>query len=452
MKNGERKSVTSNVGNFDDPIYASLMSSFWKNNEQPLRDHIIKVRGEPYLALIDALSPAYGKRLFLGIAIPQSVFITPLNNVGTETVFVSVAMLLLFLPLVYLAARRISRPLNKLSDRTKELALLHLDAPIDSTSHVVEIRHLSTALELLRRQLKIVANYLPRPVINRLLTNDIPPVLGGIRKELSIFFSGINGFNQLSESMSPEQVANSLSEYFQTINGVLRETGDTVGKYTGDSLITFWNAPSDDDRHAFHSCLAALRCQTALESFNQRRNELGLPELTARIGIHTGQALVGNIGFSEHMEYTAMGTSCVLAARIQRLNKCLGTRVLVSETTREAVGNAFLMRFAGRVLAPVPGAATRINVYELLGTAPDAQNVLAPFALDAGATERLATWEAAVTPYLAQDFSNASNAFSAFIEKHGSDPLAESYLAQSLIYLEQPPAEDWNGEWFLDAR
>ncbi len=452
VENGEKKSVTSNVGNFDDPIYASLMSSFWKNNEHPFHNRVIKVQGSPYLALVDALSPIYGKRLFLGIAVPQDVFITPLGTVGAKTLFVSVFLLLLFLPLVYLAARRISRPLKTLSRTVEDLAVLRLDSPIDNTSHIAEIRSLAAGMERMRRQFKVYAAYLPKPVINKLISNDIPPVLGGVRKELSIFYSAVNGFNQLSETMSPEQVANSLSGYFQTINQVLRETGGTIEKYNGDTLTTFWNAPSDDPQHAFHCCLAALRCQTVLKAFNGLRTELGLPELTARIGIHTGQAFVGNIGFSEQMEYTAMGTSCLLAARIQRLNKFLGTRILISETTKHALGEAFQLRFAGRLLSPVPDTTTRVNVYELLGTQPEAQCLLAPFALAPETVERIADWDAAVALFLAKDFSNASNAFSAFMEKHGSDPLVERYLARTLLYVEQPPDENWDGEWFFDAR
>lgn len=451
VENDEKKFVTSNVGNFDDPIYASLMSSFWKNNEQPFHDRIIKVRGDSYLALVAALPPTYGKRLFLGIAVPESVFITPLDAIGAQTASVSVVLLLLFLPLVHLAARRISRPLQSLARHAEDFAVLQLEQPIRSPSRIVEIRDLTKALEHVRKQLKIYAGYLPRPVINKLIANDIPPVLGGVRKELTIFCSAVNDFNQLSESLSPGQTANSLSGYFQTMSTALQATGGPIEKYSGDRLMTFWNAPADDARHAFHSCLAALRCTMALSSFNQQREELGQPALTARIGIHTGPALVGNIGFSEHVEYTAMGTSCELSARIRRLNKVLGTTILISESTKNAAGDVLQTRFAGRLSLPDAAPASHINVYELLGAPPGATDVLVPFALPSDSAERLEKWEAALALFLAYDFTAASKTLSAFLEKYGPDPLAASYLALARQYAEHPPDSGCEGEWCFDA-
>ena len=452
VENGQKKNVTSNVGNFDDPIYASLMSSFWKNNERPFSNRTIKVQGEPYLALVDALPPEYGKELYLGIAVPETLFTTPLRTVGTQTAFISLAMLLLFSPCIYLAARGISRPLQALSRRTADLALLKLDRSVTISTRIVEIRTLARALENLRKQLKTYANYLPGPIINKLIANDIPPILGGVRKELSIFYSAVNEFNQLSESMSPEQLTNSLSGYFQTLSEILYKHGGTMEKYSGDIIVSFWNAPKDDPKHALHCCLAALQSKEKLRIFNQQRNELGLPALLTRIGIHTGQTLVGNIGFSGQMNYTAMGTSCVLANRIERLNKFLGTTILVSEATKKAVGDALLFRFAGRILSPGADAPARTNVYELLGAPPDAQGPLAPYALPSETAKQTAQWEAAAALFLAKDFSGAAGACSAFLTAHGSDPLAQSYLAQAQHYLEQPPDADWEGEWFLNAR
>ena len=452
VENGEKKSVTSSVGNFDDPVYASLMSSFWKNHEQPFHDRVIQVGDASYLALVAALSPRHGKQLFLGIAVPQEVFITPLNAIGGQAALVSLALLLLFMPLVYLASKRISRPLQTLTRQAETLALLRLERPVATTSRIVEIRALTTAMEKLRKQFKIYAAYLPRPVIDKLIANDIPPVLGGVRKELSIFFSSINGFNQLAESLSPEQVANSLSGYFQIMSSALQTCGGTMEKFSGDTLMTFWNAPSDDALHAFHSCLGALRCKMALLAFNQQRKELNQPVLTARIGIHSGLALVGNIGSAEHMEYTAMGTACVLTARIQRLNKALGTSILISETTRNAVGDSFLTRFAGRIPTPDVDAGGRINVYELLGAPPDAEHELQPFALSSRSLELVADWNATMALYLGQDFSTAAETFAAFQEKYGNDPLAESYQALAQQYADTPPDEDWEGELSIDAR
>ena len=154
------------------------------------------------------------------------------------------------------------------------------------------------------------------------------------------------------------------SRYFTALSDVIMEQGGTIDKFIGDGLMAFWNAPNLQDDHCERACRAALLARKANGRINCEFKAEGLPPFYTRYGIHVGEAVVGNIGSSERMNYTVLGSVVNLAARLEGLNKEHGTDILISEAVYERVKHRFCCRFVGTVIAKGMVAETRI--YQLL--------------------------------------------------------------------------------------
>ncbi len=184
------------------------------------------------------------------------------------------------------------------------------------------------------------SQYLSPPVIDALLKNPKLLKLGGEERVISVFFSDIQGFTALSESMAPQQLAAFMNAYLSIVTGAILGEGGTVDKYVGDAVVAFWNAPLDQADHASRCIRAALACQKALRASQGSFEALGAPMPFTRIGIHTGKAVVGNMGSPSRFNYTAMGDVVNVASRLENANKATGTSVLVSGDAVAAAAEA----------------------------------------------------------------------------------------------------------------
>ena len=183
------------------------------------------------------------------------------------------------------------------------------------------------------------SQYLAPSVIEALLRNPGLLKLGGEERTLSVFFSDIQGFTALSESMKPEKLAAFMNSYLAIVTGEILAEGGTVDKYVGDAVVAFWNAPLDQDDHALRAVRAALRCQKALGDAREVFAALGVQVPVTRIGIHTGKAIVGNMGSPSRFNYTALGDVVNTASRLESANKATGTNILVSGDTAAAAAS-----------------------------------------------------------------------------------------------------------------
>ena len=207
-------------------------------------------------------------------------------------------------------------------------------------------------------------HYLSPAVIERILVDPGALKLGGERRELTILFSDLAGFTSLSEGLEPEELTALLNDYLTDMTDIILEEGGTLDKYEGDAIIAFWNAPLDQPDHAVRACRAAVRCQRKLA---ERRPEFRArcgKDLHARIGLHTGQVVVGNMGSRQRFDYTVLGDAANLASRLEGANKAFDTAVMISQATRQAAGD-FLCRPLGPIL--VVGRKEPVEVFELAG-------------------------------------------------------------------------------------
>ena len=193
--------------------------------------------------------------------------------------------------------------------------------------------------------------------------------LGGERRPITVLFSDIRGFTGLSERLPPDTLGEMLSRYLGEMTDVVFTRAGLLDKYIGDAVMAFWGAPMDAPDHAVRCCHAALDMQAGLERLNQGWQDAGLPRLVVRIGINTGEAIVGNFGSSRRFSYTAVGDVVNLASRIEHLNEDYDTRIMLTDATLAATGDAFVCREIAHV--QVRGRAQAATVYELLGRRAD---------------------------------------------------------------------------------
>jgi adenylate cyclase len=214
---------------------------------------------------------------------------------------------------------------------------------------------------------KSFSQYLSPHVIDELVKNPSALTLGGEERTITAFFSDIQGFTSLSEGMEPIRLAAFMNKYFSVITDIILEEGGTVDKYVGDAVVAFWNAPLEMPDHAVRAVRAALRCQSALEASELTFASIGAPVPATRIGLHTGKAVVGNMGSSARFNYTAMGDVMNTASRLEHANKAVGTRILVSDSMASACRDQkgleyFSLHYLGRV--SVAGKKMPVEVWE----------------------------------------------------------------------------------------
>jgi adenylate cyclase len=216
-------------------------------------------------------------------------------------------------------------------------------------------------------------HYLSPHVVEKLLEDPDRLRLGGERRELSIFFSDLQGFTSISEGLDPEKLVSLLNEFLTAMTDILMDEAGTLDKYEGDAIIAFWNAPLDVPDHARRACVAAVKCQQELARRRPDWQARYGCTLHMRVGLHTGDAVVGNLGSSQHFDYTVLGDTPNLASRLEGANKAFGTATMISGTTYAQAQASVLARELGQLV--VVGRREPVTVYELGGLAGEAEPV-----------------------------------------------------------------------------
>jgi adenylate cyclase len=207
-----------------------------------------------------------------------------------------------------------------------------------------------------------------------------------------------------------------------------------VTQLTGDGFVAFWGAPIDCPHHAAQAAETVLACRAGLADINSQWRTRGLPELPTRFGLATGPVIVGNVGSTERMVYTAVGDTINLASRLEGINRFYGTWVLASEATRRAAGDAFAWRRVDRVRAK--GKQEPIDLYELLGRAGE---------VPADRLEFAARYEAALDQYRERDFAAASAALESLQQEYPDDVSVARLLELTRDVAKNPPDDGWDG-------
>lgn len=291
------------------------------------------------------------------------------------------------------------------------------------------------------RQRRFIKNafkhYLSPPVIDEILRNPDRLKLGGERRDLTVFFSDVAGFTTLSEKLAPEELSELLCEYLSRMTEIVLSSQGTLDKYEGDAIMAFWGAPLLQPDHAHRACLAALECHSTLAKIREDFKKRGWPDLHARIGINTGEMVVGNMGSRERFDYTVLGDNVNLGSRLEGANKEFGTWIMISENTYRLVKNEMSVRELDMIR--VKGKETPVRVYELLARKGD---------LSEETTKIVEYFRKGLSLYRERKWREAIEIF----EKLTEDSPSKVFLNRCTQLLKSPPPEDWDGVWVMRTK
>ena len=330
-------------------------------------------------------------------------------------------------------AHRISQPMLLLGSDARAMSRLEFSAAARPLSTIREVRELEQALGEARVSLRSFQKYVPADVVRTLMESGTEARLGGHSAQLTLLFSDIVDFTHVAESTDPQRLVEQLGEYLAVISTAIHDHGGIVDKYIGDGVMAFWGAPRPDPEQARRAASAALEIQKRLDILNAAWKAAGKPAFSTRIGINTGDVIVGNIGSEDRLNYTAVGDPVNLASRLESLNRFYGTRVLISDATRMAAGDVLLTRPVARVA--VKGAQRGVVVHELLGLSSGAE---------AGCRRLAEITEAAFDAAEAGRVQEAVQRYEELLAAHPGDSVA---LAQLQFLREEAPRHHGDTEW-----
>ena len=278
--------------------------------------------------------------------------------------------------------------------------------------------------------------YLSPAVIEQLIAHPDRLALGGEKRELTIFFSDIQGFTTISEALGSQDLVTFLNRYLSAMTDIIQEEGGTIDKYEGDAIIAFWNAPLALEDHALRGVRAALRCQAKLAEMRPSFREWIGKDVFVRIGMNTGSAVVGNMGSKTRFDYTMIGDQVNLSARLEGINKQFGTYTMISGAVVEKIGGAFPARELSRVA--VVGRKEPVTVFE-------------PMFAERYAERRqvLESFAAGLKEYYAGRFLEAGRIFSRIAS---ADPASAAYARKCEVLAAAPPEDGWNGVWVMTEK
>jgi adenylate cyclase len=214
-----------------------------------------------------------------------------------------------------------------------------------------------------RKVKRLFSRYVAPDVYRQLLEDPTRARLGGQRREMTVLFSDIRGFTSVSERGQPEDIVSQLNEYFSRMVDVLFAHNGTLDKFVGDMVMALYGAPIEDELHADHAVTSAVAMAKELRALNARWATEGRPQLDIGIGINSGEMVVGNIGSDTIMSYTVIGDQVNLGARLEALNKEYGTRIIISDSTRQRLKGRYDIRPLGDVV--VKGKTQPVAIFEV---------------------------------------------------------------------------------------
>ena len=285
---------------------------------------------------------------------------------------------------------------------------------------------------------KSFALYLAPSVIEKMVAANKPPALGGETRNVTVFFSDLAGFSSISEVLAPPELVHFMNEYLSAMTDIIQGQGGFVDKYIGDAIVAVFGAPLDDPNHTEKAVSAALRCHDRLYRLNREPAEWQRFTLRQRIGLNSGDALVGNIGSRQRFNYTVMGDTVNVASRLEGANKYFGTTIVAAKSTFAGAAAGFLWRELDTIR--VHGRDEPVSIYEPLarhGEETPEQKVVA-----AAYGHALACWRR-------RDFAGCVEALSPIA---AADPPSATLVQRARKFLTHPPPPDWDGVNALEGK
>lgn len=395
--------------------------------------------GKKYLFTYKPIPELAQHGWLIGVVVPETDFTNGLEKINHFTVLGFLMILIVCLIIFSKFVDRIVSPISKLVEDANKMKTFDLSGELHIKSRLAEVNHLKEALQSLKKALRSFQKYVPKTLVNQLIKTNEDTRIGGVRKELAVIFSDIENFTSIAETMNPNQLMLYMCEYYEEMTNIISEYGGTVDKYIGDSMMAFWGAPLPEAFPSQQAARAALKCQKHLERLNAKWINQGRPPLITRIGLHLGEAVVGNLGSTERLNYTALGDTINIASRLEKLNKLYKTRIIVSEKIYQELKDQFVMKMVDCVM--VRGKMHSTHIYELIGAAEkeasfDVKSYNAHFA-DGFSAYKSQQWEVAIQH------------FNLCVTIYPNDTVAPLFIKRCRDFQIHPPVSGWDGVWKL---
>src|SRR5712671_4330657 len=381
--------------------------------------------GADLMAAFASFPGGFGQPWHVITLTPIDDFVGTLKATNRLMMIVIIILTMVELFFIYFASSRLSRPVENVSRQLQAIESLNFDTPTHPPSNIQEIARLESAASLLRTSLKSFSSFVPLDVVRQLIKSGIPLALGVEPRFLTVFFSDLENFSSHSETLAPDDLLVQISTYLEQVSRAISEEGGTVDKFIGDGVMAFWNAPVQRPDHVLRACAAALRAARRMERVNDAWEAEGRPRIQIRIGLNCANVLVGNVGSSTRLSYTALGDGVNVAARLEGINKLFGTTICISDSIYDQAKADMLARPIKRV--QVKGRKTEFMIYELLairtGDDPDLK------VRDRDEQLSAMTWQAS-QKFETGNFPAAGHAYRDILNEFPEDSLAKFMMAQ----------------------
>jgi adenylate cyclase len=284
-------------------------------------------------------------------------------------------------------------------------------------------------------------SYVDPGVVEQLVRDPNAIRLGGEKREATVFFCDLAGFTDMSEQVSPEELLVLINRYLEETSDCLLAHGAYIDKYIGDAVMAVFGAPQRLPNHAEAAGRAALAAQEVLTKLNVELSAKYGRTLRMRIGLNSGEMIVGNLGSERKRNYTVLGDAVNLASRLEGANKEFGTAILVGEETTRRIGDALVLRPLTRLR--VKGKKRAVEVSELVGV---------PGQLTPQQEAFLAAYRPAFAAYAARRFAEAAEGFAEAAKVEPNDRMTQALLADALQLAHTPPPSDWEPVLTLESK
>jgi len=400
-----------------------------------------------YVASFTSFPQSFGKEWELGIVIPIDTFVGDMKHTQKLIILMSFIIFMISGFLVYIQAKRIARPIVRLADEATRIKNFELEQTTSVDSSIYEIQMLNNSIVAMRQSMRAFSKFIPKVLVGKLLKTNHELKIGGKMRRATLLFTDVANFTTVCENYPPERLVLHLSEYFEEVTDIIMKTNGIIDKYIGDAVMAFWGAPIADKDQALHACTAALTLQHRLSDLNRKWAVEGKPALETRIGIHIGEAIIGNIGSSDRMNYTALGDTVNLASRLEGTNKVYHTHICISEDVLKEVGKKCLVRPLDVVA--VKGKEKGVKIYELVGLMSSPDPALMP---SDHQIEFCRLFERAFALYLDQRWDEALEKLHVLEEKFGREHTITMYMDRCEAFKTNPPPENWDGVMHLKEK
>lgn len=348
------------------PLQLTILKDTFDNFKETKQNSFVQeFEFGKYLVSIFEMPESFNDRWLVAIVAPLDDFFAEIFQTQKIVIFVSLIIFLISSCLVVIFSRKISRPITTLANEVDKITNFEFSSPVRINSKIKEIKILDASVAALREAIQSFSKYVPKEIVRKLIKQGKGITIGGEKKQIVVMFSDIENFTPIAEKNSADKLMTLLEEYFDPMSKIILESQGTIDKYIGDSIMAFWGAPEDVSNPWQKACRAALKCLKLNHKFDAERVEKNLPSFPTRYGLSIGQAIVGNIGTEERINYTALGDIVNTASRLQSTNKIYSTSILITEELNELVKDQFVTRPIDEVV--VKGKEIKIKIFELLG-------------------------------------------------------------------------------------